>query len=342
MTTPDPEDLYREIGRLRLEGADYIVLEASSHGIHQRRLSGLCLTGCELSAAVFTNLSPEHMDLHPTMEDYFLTKSKLFTEYGFRRRIINADDEYGRRLCCTYGGIGVGESEYALCRGKNIRFLGEGGVSYVYSSPAAAVSVRCPVPGIYTVSNSMLAAATALSLGVDAMTVAEAMRSFSGVKGRMERVDADKDCFDVPVFIDFAHTPAALEALIRSVRTVFPEKRLVLLFGCGGDRDRTKRAVMGRIATRDADFAVITSDNSRSERTDDIINDIMMGVLPSSAYSVIKDRKKAIEYAIMNADDGDVIVLAGKGHEDYEDVNGEKRFFDEREIVLRAIKKRNG
>lgn len=342
MTTPEPEQLYREIGKMSADGADYIVLEVSSHGIYQRRLSGLSLTGCELSAAVFTNLSPEHMDLHPTMEDYYLTKTKLFTDYGFERRIINADDEYGQRLCYTYGGISVGESNDALCRAKNITFLGEDGVHYVCSSPTATLNVKCPMPGTYTVSNSMLAVTTALSLGADAMTVAEAMQSFSGVKGRMERIDIDKDSFVPPVFIDFAHTPAALEALIYSVRTVFPEKRIVVLFGCGGDRDRTKRAVMGRIATRDADLTVITSDNSRTERSDDIINDIMMGVLPSSAYSVIKDRKKAIEYVIMNADDDDVIVLAGKGHEDYEDVNGEKRFFDERRIVLDAIEKRNG
>lgn len=342
MTTPEPEDLYREIGNLKRDGADYIVIEASSHGIHQKRLAGLYLTECELSAAVFTNLSPEHMDLHPTMEDYYLTKMKLFTDYGFAHRIINADDEYGQRLCYTYGGISVGEGDDALCRAKNIKFLGEDGVCYVYSSPMATLNVKCPMPGTYTVSNSMLAVTTALSLGADAMTVAEAMQSFSGVKGRMERIEVDEDCFVPPVFIDFAHTPAALEALIRSVKTVFPEKRIVVLFGCGGDRDRTKRAVMGRIATKDADLTVITSDNSRTERSDDIISDIMMGVLPSSAYSVIKDRKKAIEYVIMNADDDDVIVLAGKGHEDFEDVNGEKRFFDERRIVLDAIKKRNG
>ncbi len=342
MTTPDPDELYRTIGKMMAEGADYIVLEVSSHGIRQERIRGLAATGCELSAAVFTNLSHEHMDLHPTMEDYFLTKSKLFTDFGFLRRIINTDGEYGRRLCYTYGGISVGEGHRALCRAEEISYLGEGGVSYVYTSPTATLRIGCPMPGVHTVPNSMLAVATSLSLGADAMTVAEAMRSFHGVKGRMERVFTVESAFLPPVFIDFAHTPEALLGLIRSIREVFPEKRLVLLFGCGGDRDRTKRAVMGRIATGHADFTIITSDNSRREDRDAIINDILMGVLPSSAYSVIKDREKAIEYAILNADDGDVIVLAGKGHEDYEDVNGEKRSFDERDIVKKAIEKRNG
>ena len=344
MTTPPPEEFYRIVWDMIRRGADYIVFEASSHGIAQERLSGLDITGCELAAAVFTNLTPEHMDYHAGMEEYFAVKCRLFTEFSPRVKIINTSDGYGKRLfsMCGDGAVAVdtdgGGTGSVYPHGAVM--LGASGVEYLYSSPTAIFRVRCPVPGRYTIYNSIEAAACALSLGVDPVTVRDALGMFCGVRGRMERVRCDTTKFTPPVFIDFAHTPAALEGLLRSVREAEPRCRLVLLFGCGGDRDRTKRAVMGRIAAACADHVIITSDNSRSERASDIIDEILTGVPSYASYTVIPDRRAAIEYAIMNARTEDVIILAGKGHESYEDSGGVRRHLDEREIVTEAVEKR--
>ncbi len=346
MTTPPPEEFYRIIWDMIGSGADYIVFEASSHGIAQERLAGLDIVGAELSAAVFTNLTPEHMDYHGGMEDYFSVKCRLFTEYGPRVKIINTADPYGERLYAlagdgavavdTAGGGGGVGSVYP----SGTVMMGAAGVEYTYVSRDAIFPISCRVPGRYTVYNSIEAAATALSLEVDPVTVRDALGTFCGVRGRMERVRCDTTKFSPHVFIDFAHTPAALSGLLSSLREAEPCGRIVLLFGCGGDRDRTKRAVMGRIAADGADLTIVTSDNSRTERASDIIAEIMKGVPSGAACEVIPDRAEAIEYAIMNATPKDVIVLAGKGHESYEDVGGVKRGFDERKIVAAAVEKR--
>lgn len=346
MTTPPPEEFYRVMWDMIRSDADYIIFEASSHGIAQERLGGLDILGCELAAAVFTNLTPEHMDYHSGMDDYFGVKARLFLEYSPRVKIINTADEYGRRLfaMCGEGAVAVdtaggGGADGAVYPHGAVT-LGAAGIEYLYTSPEAIFPISCPVPGRYTIYNSIEAAACAISLGVDPVTMKEALGLFCGVRGRMERVRCDTTKFTPPVFIDFAHTPAALSGLLYSLREAEPYGRIVLLFGCGGDRDRTKRAVMGRIASETADFTIVTSDNSRSERAADIIAEILTGVPDGTKYIVIPDRAEAIEYAIMNATSQDVIVLAGKGHESYEDVGGVRRHFDEREIVARAIEKR--
>ncbi len=344
MTTPPPEEFYDVICDMIRSGAEYIVFEASSHGIAQERLSGLDVTGAELAAAVFTNLTPEHMDYHAGMEDYFAVKCRLFTEYDPEIKIINTSDGYGERLFSMCGGRkisvktagGGGDSVYP----HGVMMLGAAGVEYMYSSPGAIFPINCPVPGRYTVYNSIEAAAAALSLGVDPVTVRDALSSFRGVRGRMERVRCDTTKFSPHVFIDFAHTPAALSGLLKSLREAEPSGRLVLVFGCGGDRDRTKRAVMGKIAGESADLTIITSDNSRTERAEDIIAEILRGVPAGADFKVITDRTEAINYAIMNATARDVIVLAGKGHENYEDSGGVRRRFDEREVVAAAIEER--
>lgn len=345
MTTPPPEEFYRVVWDMIRSGADCIVFEASSHGIAQERLAGLDITGCELAAAVFTNLTPEHMDYHSGMEDYFAVKCRLFTEFKPKIKIINTADDYGRRLysMCEDGAVSVdtdggGNSGSVYPHGAVM--LGASGVEYLYTSPTAIFPVRCPVPGKYTVYNSLDAAACALSLGVDPVTVKDSLGTFCGVRGRMERVKCDTTKFSAPVFIDFAHTPAALSGLLSSIREAEPSGRLVLLFGCGGDRDRTKRAVMGRIAAEGADHVIVTSDNSRGERAEDIISEILTGIPSGVSHAVIPDRASAIEYAIMTATPNDVIVLAGKGHESYEDSGGVRRHFDEREVVCEAIEKR--
>lgn len=339
MTTPIPEVLYSELGRLAREGAECAVIEVSSHGIAEGRLSGLRETKCELCSALFTNLSPEHLDYHADMDDYFRVKSRLFTDFGFRSAVINVNDGYGRKLAssvrCNTVTVGDG-ADYAA---TDVTY-GSDGVRYTLMSEYMRLAVRCPFAGAYTVENTLLAASAAIEFGIDPLTVSEALGTFRGVRGRMERLPTEGFC--APVYIDFAHTPEALRALLSSVRRMHPDGRIVLLFGCGGDRDKTKRPVMGRIASVMADHTVITSDNSRTEDPDAIISDILAGVTEDSSYSVIRDRKNAIEYTLVTARDGDVILLAGKGHEDYEDRNGEKTHFDEREIVREVINKLNG
>lgn len=340
MTTPIPEELYSRIGRLSRAGAEYIVIEASSHGIAEGRLAGLVDTGCIPETAIFTNLSPEHLDYHADMDDYFRVKSRLFTDFGFQNAVINVDGAYGRKMAdIATGKVITSGTVYADLRASRAEY-GADGVRYLISSSRLRLLVRCPAVGAHTVENTLLAAVSALASGVDPLTVGEALGTFYGVRGRMERIAADGFC--APVYIDFAHTPEALSALLTSARRMHPDGRIVLLFGCGGDRDKTKRAVMGKIASELADHTVITSDNSRTEHTEDIIADILKGMPPDSSYSVIQERKSAIEYTIKNARAGDVILLAGKGHEEYEDRNGQKTRFDERVIVREAIDKING
>lgn len=296
-------------------------------------------TGCKLKTAIFTNLSPEHLDYHDGMEDYFKVKSRLFMRFGFEKAIVNTDGKYGKRLAKTATGrvLTVGdEADYAARR----VLCDCDGVEYLISSPWLRLAVRCPFNGAYTVENTMLAAVASLSEGIAPITVSEAIGTFNGVRGRMEKLNTDP--LDASVYIDFAHTPEALRSLLLSARRSFPERKIKVLFGCGGDRDKGKRAVMGRIATELADYTVITSDNSRSERPEDIISDILIGVDVNSSYSVIPNRKNAIEYMLKSSDAGDLILLAGKGHEDYEYRNGEKTHFDEREIVREVIDKING
>lgn len=339
MTTPISEKLYSALGELSRDGAEYVIIEASSQGIAEKRLDGLTETGCALKAAVFTNLSPEHLDYHDGMDDYFQVKSRLFTEFGFEKAIVNIDGEYGKRLAKAATGrvLTVGDgADYAADRA----LYGENGVEYLLSSRRLRLAVRCPFCGAYTVENTMLAAVTSLSEGIDPITVTEAVGTFCGVRGRMEKLNTDP--LDASVYIDFAHTPEALRSLIVYAKKSFPERKIKILFGCGGDRDKGKRAVMGRIATELADHTVITSDNSRSERPEAIISDILSGVDENSSYSVIPNRKNAIEYILKSSEAGDVILLAGKGHEDYEYRNGEKTHFDEREIVREVIDKING
>ncbi len=339
MTTPVPEELYREIGKLSCAGAEYIIIEASSHGIAEGRLAGLIDTDCALKSAIFTNLSPEHLDYHADMEDYFRVKSRLFTDFGFVCSVINVDGRYGRRMADAALGhvITVGDNaDY----GASCIEYGADGVGYLISSSRLRLRVRCPAIGAYMAENTLLAAATALTSGIDPLTVTEAIGTFHGVRGRMEKVDTGS--FGVSVYIDFAHTPEALSALLTSARRMHPQGRLILLFGCGGDRDKTKRAAMGAVASEYADYVVVTSDNSRTERAENIISDILKGMAQASSYSVIESRKDAIEYTLKIASKGDVILLAGKGHEDYEDRNGEKTRFNEREIVREVIDKING
>lgn len=336
MTTPDPEQLYEMLSRMVGDGVEYVFIEATSHALALDKLAPL-----EFEAGIFTNLTPEHLDFHGSMENYLAAKAKLFA--ACRCCIINRDSDYyddiaaacrGRVVSCSAEGRGA---DY---RAIEIDDGGMRGVSYTLCAERSVVRIRSQLSGRFNVMNTMQAAACATELGVRPATVACGIAAVNGIDGRLERVRLGYDA-DFSVFIDYAHTPDALENLLGAVRGFrLAGQRIRLLFGCGGDRDRTKRPVMGEIATRLADEVIITSDNSRSESPESIISDILSGVGDRSNYTVIVDRREAIMRVVCSAVTGDIIILAGKGHEAYEIDREGRRPFCERRIVAEAMERR--
>ncbi len=336
LTTPDPGDLYRIFAQMRDEGVEYVVMEVSSHALTLGKLAPITF-----EAAIFTNLTPEHLDFHKTMEAYALAKASLFqkTKLG----IFNADSSYCERMLeeatcrCITCAAKAKDADYTA---SEIEIQAQNGVAYRLSSARTRLRIVCPIAGEFTVMNSMQATICALELGCSPAAIKTALATMGGVKGRMERVRLGLEA-DFSVLIDYAHTPDALEKLLLTARDLVQKGgRTVVLFGCGGDRDRTKRAVMGEIAARLADHVIITSDNSRGEDPMQIICQIVSGIPPQKAYTVIPDRASAIRYAIKNAKAGDLILLAGKGHEQYEIVGGERRPFCEGSLVKEAFRAR--
>ncbi|MBR6808543.1 MAG: UDP-N-acetylmuramoyl-L-alanyl-D-glutamate--2,6-diaminopimelate ligase [Clostridia bacterium] len=342
MTTPDPEYFYGCVYLMKQKGIDTLIFEASSHALAQNKLDPI-----RLDMAVFTNLSREHLDYHGDMESYFGAKKHLADLA--EKLTVNVDDSYMRRLANSeeFGNVtavsadpasqGFGNADVtALCRNK----LGLDGVEYVYFSKNAVFKIKSPMIGDFTVYNSLLAAAAAMRLGVEAEAVRDGIGNLRGVDGRLERVSIGRDGKQFELIVDYAHTPAALEGLLRTVRECRNKNRkITLLFGCGGERDRGKRREMGSVASRLADFVIVTSDNSRGEDADEIICEILLGIDKEKPHAVISDRRCAIEYAVRTASDGDIIVLAGKGHEKYEITNNGMLPFDEIEIARRAADK---
>ncbi len=335
MTTPDPRYLYGAAAQMRDAGVEILILEATSHALDQRKLDAL-----QIDMALFTNLTPEHLDYHGTMEAYLAAKARLFrlSPVG----IVNADDKYADAIAslapdcyilrCSTDADRAVETDAAAVR---ICSRGTEGVSFIYYSRRAVFRLRVPIPGRFTVENVLLAVTAALQLGVDPVTVQEALAAFPGVAGRLERVDLPGARFSL--FLDYAHTPAALETLLRTMRQVRrPGQRITLLFGCGGDRDRDKRPKMGRIASALADFVIVTADNSRTEDPAAIIAEILRGIDREKPHVVIPDRRAAIRYAIREAVPGDVLLFVGKGHEKYEITAGGKFPFDEADLARRA------
>ena len=356
MTTPDPAELYSLLARMAADapvGSSHpptVVMEVTSHALLLGKVEPL-----SFALSVFTNLTPEHMDLHGTMEAYFDAKKRLFARS--REAVVNADDRWGRRLlseplsihhyhiCHADGAKSMlsdricpaGDGGCTRLYAEQVKSLGEDGVAFKLTSPDVRLRLRCPVPGQFTVMNALEAAAAAWALGADPAGLRDALAHFGGVPGRMERVSLPDTDVPFSVFIDFAHTPDALENLLRSVHDFRRRgQRIVLVFGCGGDRDPTKRKVMARIASRMADSLVITSDNSRTENPADIISDILLGVDKESEFAVVPDRAEAIRYAVKYARSGDIILLAGKGHENYEIDRRGKHPFCERDIAVKA------
>ncbi len=332
LTTPDPSELYRIFSVMRARGAEFVVMEVSSHALWYYKVAPV-----RFSVGVFTNLTPEHLDLHGDMESYFLTKSRLFSQSSLA--VVNCDDPYGKRLCKAYKHKVIScsaQGEGGLVSAEQVT-LSPDGIEYRLSHPKVRARIRCSIPGEFTVMNTIEAAVCAHELGICTRNIQGGLLHLSGVEGRMQRVRVGSHA-NFSVYIDYAHTPDALKNLLRAARGFAEKKsRIVLLFGCGGDRDRYKRASMGRIASSMADLVIITSDNSRSEDPSDIISEILSGVDKESAFTVIEDRASAIEYAIKNARAGDVILLAGKGHENYEIDKDGKKYFCERELVEKFV-----
>ena len=336
LTTPDPRDLYRIFAQMRDEGVEYVVMEVSSHALSLKKLAPITF-----EAAIFTNLTPEHLDFHKTMEAYAAAKASLFqkTKLG----IFNVDSPYWtvmsenatcRKITCTAKDK---EADYSA---DEVEIQSQNGVAYRLSSGRTRLRIACPIAGEFTVMNSMQASICALELGCSPAAIKTALATMGGVKGRMERVRLGLEA-DFSVLIDYAHTPDALEKLLLTARGLVQKGgRTVILFGCGGDRDRTKRAIMGEIAVRLADHVIITSDNSRGEDPMQIICQIVAGIPPQKSYTVIPDRASAIRYAIENAKAGDLILLAGKGHEQYEIVGSERRPFSEGNLIKEAFRAR--
>ena len=337
-TTPSADVLYGLLASMRHSGADAVFMEASSQALAENRLDGI-----RASVGVFTNLSRDHLDYHKTMEDYLASKMRLFGLSDVC--LTNADDPCfgeiagmmnGRELLsfsCTSSSYA--NAEYRACDIEDRR---EDGLSYRLLYPFGEVAVTTRMIGQFALYNTAAAMSAAIAFGFDPEKAASAIGKYSGTCGRMEKIIGQETC-GFSVFIDYAHTPDALAGAITSLRQI-TDGRLAVLFGCGGERDPGKRAMMGHIASVLADTVIITDDNPRSEDPAAIRNAILSGADGKAETVVIPGRRAAIEYALSFAEDGDVILLAGKGHEDYEITSDGKHPFSERDIVLSLIGRR--
>jgi UDP-N-acetylmuramoyl-L-alanyl-D-glutamate--2,6-diaminopimelate ligase len=328
-TTPEAIELQRDF-RAMLEAGDVAcAMEVSSHALELRRAAGI-----HFAAAVFTNLTQDHLDFHPSMEDYFLAKRRLFM-MSPGVAVVNVDDAYGRRLASELEDpitFAVdGEARYSAVEVET----GLGGSRFTALTPDGEVEVRSPLRGRFNVSNVLAALATARALGVELATAVEAIASAGQVPGRFEPVQEGQG---FEVLVDYAHTPDSLENVLGAAREL-GDGRVHVVFGCGGDRDRGKRPLMGEIAARLADRVIVTSDNPRSEDPVEIIMEILAGAGGDVPWQA--DRRAAIATAIAGAHDGDVVVIAGKGHEQGQEFAGGKKVpFDDVEVAREALRTR--
>ncbi len=323
-TTPNSLELRKIFAKMLDMGAEYVVMEVSSHALDLHRVEGLTY-----DVGVFTNLTRDHLDYHKTMENYFLAKKKLFDIS--KAGVVNIDDEYGKRILENKEGkISVGIKDADLL-GENIE-ISEKGVSFDACYNGEKCHTFLPVSGMFSVYNGLCALGAAMELGISLSDATKGLSLTDGVLGRLERVDIDAD---YSVIIDYAHTPDGLENVLSAVNS-FKKGRCIAVFGCGGDRDSTKRSIMGKIGTELSDVAIITSDNPRTEDPKAIIEDIVSGAVPEK-YTVVENRRDAIKYAMSLAKKGDIVLLLGKGQETYQIIGKEKIHFDEREIVREIL-----
>lgn len=337
-TTPFAVELQRDLAAALQAGAQQAVMEVSSHALAQKRVRG-----CRFKVAVFTNLTQDHLDYHRDLEDYFNAKALLFgSEYLGGHALVNAADEFGQRLLgrlnpdqiWRYSVNGIDADLYT----SDLTY-GATGVSGQLHTPVGEAAFSSPLVGQFNLENLLAAVGAVLALGVDLASVVAALPNFSGVPGRMEQVQISPEQ-DISVIVDYAHTPDSLKNALKAARP-FISGRLICVFGCGGDRDSTKRPQMGRIAHELADMVIVTSDNPRTEDPQKILEDILAGIpVPLAVNQVMCDRTAAIQQAIAVAQPGDGVLIAGKGHEDYQILGTEKIHFDDREQAREALAKR--
>jgi UDP-N-acetylmuramoyl-L-alanyl-D-glutamate--2,6-diaminopimelate ligase len=332
-TTPEASDLTAFLHQARQAGCTCGSLEVSSHALIMRRVFGT-----RFEVGVFSNLTPEHLDFHHDMESYYQAKRLLFMPEGanaLKTAVVNIDDSYGHRLASEIGVpvVSYGFGAEAVIRVRDWH-TGIDGTYLQLGTPAGDISLRARLVGRPNIYNMAAAAGAALSLGINPHCVQLGIESLPGVPGRLELVRGGQD---YTVIVDYAHTPDALEKLLETVRQLAPG-RMAVVFGCGGDRDRKKRPLMGEIATRLSDFVVATSDNPRSEDPQQILAEIEPGLnMGAAPYQLLPDRRVAIRSALAWARKGDAVVIAGKGHEDYQ-ITGTQVFpFDDRTVALELI-----
>jgi UDP-N-acetylmuramoyl-L-alanyl-D-glutamate--2,6-diaminopimelate ligase len=335
-TTPDAVVLQEWFGKMVDTGVKHAVMEVSSHALALKRTYGV-----HFAAAVFTNLSREHFDFHKDFEDYFAAKRILFDQIDRTRQtaVVNADDEYGRRLKNELGANAMtfGRDASADIHPAEDFAISVDGLRGLVRTPHGDVRIESNLIGLPNLYNWLGAIGAALVVGMPISQIEAGIRNLQSVRGRFERVAAESG---PTVIVDYAHKPDALEKLLHAVRDLAGERRLKIVFGCGGDRDRGKRPQMGEIAARLADEVIVTSDNPRNEQPQAIIDEIVQGI-PSRKFLQIADRREAIARTIREASEQDVIVIAGKGHETYQLIADQVVHFDDREEAELALKKRN-
>lgn len=327
MTTPDPVDLHRCLRQMVDEGVEAVSMEVSAHAIDMHRLDGVTF-----EAAGFTNFSQDHLDYFGTMENYFETKKSFFMHGAVENAALNADDESSVKIIndLSIPHLTYGISADADVFARDIE-ISENGVSFrICLRGLEEMPISMHLTGMFNVYNALAAASLAMILGIDKSAIKEGLESIQNVPGRVEVLDTNTP---YKVILDYAHSPDALKNVLTTVRA-FTKSRLIALFGCGGDRDHGKRPIMGEIVGQLADFSILTSDNPRTEDPDAILRSIEAGMKKTKGeYVVIENRREAIRYALEMGREGDVIILAGKGNETYQDIMGVKRPFNEKVVV---------
>jgi UDP-N-acetylmuramoyl-L-alanyl-D-glutamate--2,6-diaminopimelate ligase len=333
-TTPEAPDLQRLLAEMAAAGVQAAAMEVSSHGLALHRVDGT-----RFRAAVFTNLTQDHLDFHADLDDYFAAKRRLFTPAFTPLGVVNVDDPHGRRLAATAEVPVVTTGRHAAADWRASRVTASlRGTSFRVDGPDGAAQVRLRLAGEFNVANALGALAAAAALGIDLETAARGLGALDGVPGRLERVDVGQP---FTVLVDYSHTPDSLQNALEATRAV-TDGRVLVVFGCGGDRDRTKRPLMGEIAGRLADHAVVTSDNPRSEPPEAIVAEVAAGVRRTAApgaFEVEVDRRAAIRAALAQAAPGDAVLVAGKGHEQGQEfAGGVKIPFDDRQVAAEELR----
>ncbi|SFW42833.1 UDP-N-acetylmuramoyl-L-alanyl-D-glutamate--2,6-diaminopimelate ligase [Selenomonas ruminantium] len=343
-TTPDVVELQHTLAIMRDKGMDYVVMEVSSHALDQNRVAGI-----EFDTAVFSNLTQDHLDYHKTLENYKLAKAKLFDLLGKegvkenKTAVVNADDEAGKTMLehakCRQLTYGIDNK--ASLQATNVEVLASGANFTLTEEFLGKLDLQLHITGIFNVYNVMAAVGAAIAEKIDPAVIKKALLNFTSVPGRFELVKAGQD---FSIIVDYAHTPDGVENVLNTARRI-AKKKIIAVFGCGGDRDRTKRPIMGRLAAELADVVIATSDNPRSEDPAFILSEVEAGVketIGDKHHECIIDRREAIFRAVELAETDDIVIILGKGHEDYQILKDKTIHFDDKEVAREAVAAKKG